>query len=173
MRYFKLLLAAMVMAGVCAAQTYAVEPGWYAPLDGSGQAITIRCNAADECAANWLTYRSRPLITVVNESTSATIVLPDNLANMQIQEQVWLQTTSLCTLGEVCTTELATTSGSWFGTTFEFSETQVFVELEPTADSLLIDFEAQRLLPDRCRTGNGGLILQDCIGVREFFLLAR
>ncbi len=124
----------------------AVEPGWYAPMDGSGQGVIVRCNTDDECAANWLTYRGG--------------------------EQIWLQTVVNCQRGEICEAEFARTAGSWFGREFEFGPVEVTAELEPTADSLIVDYNAIALFPEMCNTGPGGLLLRNCVGVKEFFLLA-
>lgn len=124
----------------------AVEPGWYAPGDGSGQGILVRCGTGG-CAAAWLTYA-------------------DN-------EQIWLTTVENCERGKVCEAEFARTAGDWFGTSVEILEPEVTATLEPTPDSLLVDFEAIGLFPHRCDTGTGGLIFRNCVGAVEFFLLAR
>lgn len=140
-----LLILAVLALGLAASIARAVEPGWYAPLDGSGQGVIVRCNETD-CAANWLTYAHG--------------------------EQVWLQTVSNCERGKVCEAEFARTSGFWFGRDFEFGPVEVTADLEPTADSLIVDFNAIALFPEMCNTGSGGLILRNCIGVKEFFQLA-
>lgn len=140
------VIGAFVLALVLAVTTArAVEPGWYAPLDGSGQGVIVRCNA-DECAANWLTYLDG--------------------------EQIWMQTVENCKRGEVCEARFARTAGSWFGRDSEFGPVEVTADLEPTADSLIVDYNAIALFPEACNTGSGGLLLRNCIGVREFFLLA-
>ena len=164
----------------------AVEPGWYAPMDGSGQSINVRCNFLDECVVDWQTYRTatlpnvsfaaRNLITVVNESTKATPeekALAEAFSELLITEQVWMISQDNCPRGEPCFVELARTKGRWFGNEFEFLPVEVTAGLEPTEDSLIVDFEAIRLFPSMCDVGSGGLILRDCIGRKEFFLLAR
>jgi len=124
----------------------AVEPGWYSPLDGSGQGVIVRCNDSDECVASWLTYAD---------------------------SQIWLISTENCNRAEnVCNFAFARTEGQWFGRSFEFGPVEVTAEIEQTPDSILVDFDARRLFPEQCDTGSGGLILRNCIGVAEFFRIA-
>lgn len=164
----------------------AVEPGWYSPLDGSGQGIIIRCNANDECAVNWLTYVSEPLeraspaarelITVVNESTASTpeeLELVSQISDIYVPQQVWLLSLMNCDRGADCVTELARTNGQWFGSMITFDPPEVFVELSLTPEGLVVDFEALALRPDVCSGASGGLILNKCFGTAEFKLLAQ
>ena len=140
------LLLLLVLIGAQVAK--AVEPGWYSPLDGSGQGVIVRCNNTDKCVASWLTYADGG--------------------------QAWFISQENCPRADtVCQFEFARTEGQWFGREFELGPIEITAEIEQTADSILVDFNAIRLFPERCDTGSGGLILRDCIGVAEFFVLAR
>ena len=142
-----ILLLFLAATLVFAAHAKAVEPGWYSPLDGSGQGIIVRCNSSDECVASWLTYAGG---------------------------QAWFISTENCPRADtVCAFQFARTEGQWFGSEFELGPVEITAEVEQTSDSILVDFDARRLFPERCDTGSGGLILNDCIGVAEFFILAR
>jgi hypothetical protein len=187
-RTLDILIAALVAVAAYLAieKALAVEPGWYAPLDGSGQGIIVRCNADDECAANWLSYQTEPasqmnpaaleLVTVVEESTASAAVknAASALADLPIEKQIWLISTNTCPQSaEVCSLEMAKTSGEWFGSSFAFDPETVSVELEQHGDSMLVDWNAVALFPDKCDTGIGGLLLENCIGVETWLRLAR
>ena len=146
-----ILSAILALLIIVAFPAKAIEPGWYSPLNsegrGTGQGIFIRCNLQDECAAAWLTYADG---------------------------QSWFVSMENCNRADsVCNFAFARTAGQWFGQDFEFGPVEVTAEFEQTGDSILVDFDARRLFPEKCDTGSGGLILNDCIGVKEFFLIAR
>ena len=173
----------------------AIEPGWYSPLDaegrGTGQGIFIRCNLQDECAALWAAYRTSELqglseaaselITVVETSTAVTeasdTAVMDALQALretQVRQQVWMVSQETCpAANEVCEFTFTRTESTWFAQGFEFLPVEVTAEFEATADSILVDFDAVELRPEVCDAGPGGLLFNDCIGVAEFFLIAR
>jgi hypothetical protein len=129
----------------------ALEPGWYAPLDGSGQGIIVRCSDGGQCAANWLTYAPGA-------------------------GQVWLISNEPCDRGEPCTTSLSRTEGSWMGIDGDAERlpAEVYVDLTPEPDGVRVSWDAIELLP-ACDpdTGSGGLLLEQCVGSELFRVLAR
>jgi len=170
----------------------ALEPGWYAPDDDSGQGIIVRCNDSDECAILWAAYRPQrlerfapetsELITVVETSTAVTeavnsselIAALGDIRGLRVSPQAWFISVENCARAEpVCVVALAATRGEWFGRSFEFEDPSIIVTLTQAGDTLTVDFDARLLFPERCDIGIGGLLLRDCIGVKEFRLLAR
>lgn len=138
------LLALLMLFSV---KAFAVEPGWYAPEDGSGQGLVVRCNDADQCAAAWLTYANGV--------------------------QAWFISNENCERGQVCDVAFSRVEGQWFGESVDVLEPEVAATLEPTADSVIVDFDARQLFPERCDTGTGGLLFRNCVGAVEFLLIAR
>lgn len=154
LRQFLSIIAACAGLSVAAMQANAIEPGWYAPLDGSGQALHVRCADSGQCAVVWETYTEQ-------------------------HGQVFLISEGLCDRAEAsCEEALSRTTGSFAGVAgeAEILAPEVFVALEQTADGLLLEWDARELRPEVCTgTGPGGLILAGCVNTqgKRFFLLAR
>lgn len=131
----------------------ALEPGWYAPLDGSGQSINIRCNSKDVCVIEWDTYT-------------------------KAHGQVFLISEGLCMRSEdVCEEALARTSGSFdgLGGDAERLDTEAFIAITQGDNSLLLEWDVQLLRPEVCEgQGSGGLLLDSCVNTqgKRFHLLA-
>ena len=144
------ILALLILVSAvtsCFNEAEAVEPGWYAPLDGSGQGVIVRCS--DECAVNWVTHSPAG--------------------------QVWLISNEPCARGEPCDTSLSRVDGSWMGIDGDAERlpAEVFVTLTPGDDGLRVEWDAIDLLPACNRgDGSGGLLLEQCVGNKTFFLLA-
>ena len=133
-----------------AATASAIEPGWYSPLDGSGQGIIVRCNASDECVVSWLTYKD--------------------------SSQIWLNSNELCLLdAQECAASMSRFTGSWMGRSrdAEALDPEVNVVLTQEDTGLRVEWEALRLFPEFCDTGTGGLIFRECVGDKLFKVLAR
>ena len=142
----KLLFALLLSISALAS---AIEPGWYAPLDGSGQGVIVRCNSDNECVFSWLAHADG---------------------------QAWLISQDNCPRADaVCNLEFLRPSGIWMRSdSLELGEVLVSAEIEATADSIIVDYNAMRLFPETCfGITPGGLIFRNCIGVEEFFLLAK
>lgn len=153
------LLAGLTGVAAMAGASHALEPGWYAPLDGSGQAIHVRCNESDECAVVWETYTAE-------------------------LGQVFLVSEGLCSRGEAtCEEALQRTTGSFDGMQGEAERlpAEAFVALTQEPGALIVEWDVIDLRPDICRRddgqpiGNGGLIFQRCVQTsgKRFFALAR
>jgi len=148
-----LLLIALVFVTVIASSARALEPGWYAPLDGSGQALHVRCNDADACAVVWETYTEQ-------------------------HGQVFLVSEGLCGRAEAeCEEALSRTIGSFagIGRDAEILEPEVFIGMTQDSDGLLLEWDARALRPEICSgVTAGGLLFRGCINTsgKRFFLLA-
>lgn len=145
-----LVAFALLMMARCAV---ALEPGWYAPLDGTGQAIHVRCNPKDRCAVVWETYT-------------------------EAHGQIFLVSEGLCTRDDaVCDEALSRTTGSFNGRAgdAERLEAEVFITAQQDGDGLLLEWDARDLMPEVCDgQGSGGLLLDSCIHTngKRFYLLA-
>lgn len=158
---FDILLVALFTFAIflTARVALAVEPGWYAPLDGSGQAMHIRCNDAERCVISWETYAGE-------------------------HGQVFLVSEGLCKRGEaVCEDALQRTAGSFDGITGDAERlpAEAFIALIQEPGAVLVEWDVILLRPGACRNpdgsllGSGGLLLRRCIQThgKRFFLLAQ
>lgn len=136
-----------------AVQSFALEPGWYSPLDRSGQALHVRCNGEDQCVLEWNTY---------------------------VEGQVFLISEGLCKRDETtCEEALDITEGCFDGLGCDATRipTGAVIAVEQLENAIRLEWDVRTLRPEACPPDllAGGLLLRRCINTRgkTFHLLAQ